>query len=323
MKMKKIAVTLFTLLIISASLVGQDRLVLQGNNPNWFVMHKVVNGENLTAIAQKFKTSVAKIAVANKTKADAILKQGTNIKIPVSKQAIALHPDGIPVHYVVKKGDNLYKVSLAYNKVGLSFLRSWNNIKNDLIKQGQYLIVGYIGGKGAVESDTENNITKVDAGANGSIEIKGTMNPSTTPNKKIDTVAQQTMIAKLATTVAETKEQAAPASNIGSGDAGFFAAIYPGETQGLTKQFKTGDAGIFKTISGWEDKKYYVLMNEVPEGTIVQIVGTNNKTICAKVLGPLPNAKSEESFLLRMSNSAAAALGMTADKFIVSVHFYQ
>jgi hypothetical protein len=203
-------------------------------------------------------------------------------------------------------------------------LRNWNGIKKDMIREGQYLIVGYIGGKGSVESSTENNITKVDAGANGSIEIKGTMNPANATATTADSLAKQPAEVKpTAKPVAEIKEPSAAATNAVTGDGGFFASAYPGETQGLTKQFKTGDASIFKTISGWEDKKYYVLMNEVAEGTIVQIVTPNNKTICAKVLGPLPNVKSEESLVLRMSNSAAAALGMTVDKFIVTVHFYQ
>lgn len=322
MIMEKIFVTLllsfFTIHIVQA----QDKLVLQGSTPNWFIMHKVASGENLTTIAEKYKTSVAKIAAANNAKADAILKQNAAIKIPISKQAIALHPDGIPVYYIVKKGDNLYKVSLAYNKVSLDFLRNWNNIKKDIIREGQYLIVGYIGGKQSVESNPDHNITKVDAGKNGSIEIKGTMNPANPTNTKTDSSAKQPEENKTKPVI-ETKEPVTVAVNTVAGDGGFFASAYPGETQGLSKQFKTGDAGIFKTISGWEDKKYYVLMNEVTEGTIVQIVTPNNKTICAKVLGPLPNVKSEESLVLRMSNSAAAALGMTADKFIVTVHFYQ
>ena len=52
---------------------------------------------------------------------------------------------------------------------------------------------------------------------------------------------------------------------------------------------KTGDAATFKTTSGWQDKKYYVLINNVSPGTILKLTTVdNNKVVFAKVLGSMP-----------------------------------
>src|SRR5690606_32471389 len=54
----------------------------------------------------------------------------------------------------------------------------------------------------------------------------------------------------------------------------------------------TGNAGIFRSTSGWKDGKYYALINDVPTGTIVKITfSSTNKSVYAKVLGPLPEMK--------------------------------
>jgi hypothetical protein len=85
----------------------------------------------------------------------------------------------------------------------------------------------------------------------------------------------------------------------------------------------TGDASIFKTISGWNDRKFYVLINEIIPGTIVRITSTNKKSICAKVLGPLPETKGAAGLVIRMSNAAAAALGVEDQRFIVSITYVE
>lgn len=51
--------------------------------------------------------------------------------------------------YVVKPGDNLYRISLAYN-TSVANIKSWNNLSNDLIVPNQKLVVG----KQAVSNST-------------------------------------------------------------------------------------------------------------------------------------------------------------------------
>src|SRR6202035_5314300 len=92
---------------------------------------------------------------------------------------------------------------------------------------------------------------------------------------------------------------------------GYFSAEY--NEAGKTIN---GQAGTFKSSSGWEDGKYYALMNNVQVGTIVKITdqGTG-KSVFAKVLGQLPDMRESAGLMVRLSNAAAAELGEAEAKF--------
>jgi len=82
----------------------------------------------------------------------------------------------------------------------------------------------------------------------------------------------------------------------------------------------TGQAGIFKSTSGWQDGKYYALINDVPVGTIVRITDqATGKSVYAKVLGQLPDMKESVGLTVRLSNAAAAELGEGEGRFGVGV----
>jgi len=85
----------------------------------------------------------------------------------------------------------------------------------------------------------------------------------------------------------------------------------------------TVTSGIFKTTSGWQDAKYYLLIDAVQPGTIVKIINpTNNKAVYAKVLGEMSGIRQNDGLNIRISNAGAAALEITEqDKFIVKVNY--
>jgi hypothetical protein len=86
---------------------------------------------------------------------------------------------------------------------------------------------------------------------------------------------------------------------------------------------ETVTSGIFKTESGWQDAKYYLLMDAVQPGTIVKVINPgNNKAVYAKVLGEMSGIRQNEGLNIRISNAAAAALQITEeDKFIVKINY--
>ena len=108
-----------------------------------------------------------------------------------------------------------------------------------------------------------------------------------------------------------------------SNDEGYFAYTYFQRVKDRAYQYLTGDADVFKTINGWNDRKFYVLINEIVPGTIVRLTAPNKKSICAKVLGPLPETKGAAGLIIRMSNAAASALGMDEQRFMVSITYVE
>lgn len=98
---------------------------------------------------------------------------------------------------------------------------------------------------------------------------------------------------------------------------GYFRSGYNGSGKSTA-----GNAGIFRSTSGWKDGKYYALMNNVPVGTIVKIsYNSTNKTVYAKVLGQLPDMRESVGLTVRLSDAAAAELGAEMGKFYVDVTY--
>jgi LysM repeat protein len=104
---------------------------------------------------------------------------------------------------------------------------------------------------------------------------------------------------------------------------GVFANVFTTDASQRSLNTKSGEAATFKSTSGWQDKKYYVLMNDVAPGTIVKIASTDNKVVYAKVLGSMPEMKENTGLLLRISNAAASYLGIIDPKFPVQISYYQ
>lgn len=86
---------------------------------------------------------------------------------------------------------------------------------------------------------------------------------------------------------------------------------------------QTVTSSIFKTTSGWQDGKYYLLINGVEPGTIVKITNpSSNKTIFAKVLYSMDKIRENQGVDVRISDAAAASLAVNeTDKFILKVNY--
>ena len=98
-----------------------------------------------------------------------------------------------------------------------------------------------------------------------------------------------------------------PAAGLGQ-----FAPFYEQQSrEGKQQMLANPVYGVFKSTSGWQDGKYYVLLNNVVPGTIVKIISkTSSKQLYAKVLGAVPAGKESEGMVMRMSNATQAALGI-------------
>ncbi|MEN9697649.1 MAG: hypothetical protein RLZ56_1070 [Bacteroidota bacterium] len=102
-------------------------------------------------------------------------------------------------------------------------------------------------------------------------------------------------------------------------DEGFFASSFATQKKANSFQTIEGTASVFKSLSGWEDKKFYVLTNELPVGTIVRVTTSDLKSICAKVINVLPEVGNAIQY--RLNDAAVAILGITSKTFQVSVTY--
>lgn len=112
-------------------------------------------------------------------------------------------------------------------------------------------------------------------------------------------------------------EQEEIVSNAKDFKGGVFKAEFNSEGE-----LDNGNAGIFKSTSGWEDGKYYCLYNKTQQHTIVKIINkATGKFIYAKVLDVMPDLKQNANVIVRVSNAAADALGAGANSFDCKIEY--
>ena len=182
------------------------------------------------------------------------------------------------------------------------------------------------------------NPNVMDAAVDGSRELKGEMKPLT--DNELLLLAGNQEKSKKAAELAAASAIVVPGMQVQApldevrisdedivytpkqNDEGYFGVVYAASEKSGEQVVRNGEAGIFKTLSGLTDRKFYVLMNDVFPGTIVRITASNKKIICARVLGALPEIKGAEGLLIRMSTAAAAALGMqNQTEFNISITY--
>ena len=175
---------------------------------------------------------------------------------------------------------------------------------------------------------SKKSIRKRPTHKKGSVKRKSRYRSKYMAVKKVDTVRHNTL-----QVISLNKEKArindslhnALISHQGEGvnttkvDEGYFATLFSDQKKSASFQTLDGTASVFKSISGWQDKKFYILTNEIPVGTIVKITTTDFKTICAKVINALPDVSN--SIQYRLSDAAAAILGITNKTFQITVTY--
>jgi membrane-bound lytic murein transglycosylase D len=111
-----------------------------------YVIHYVRRGETLSAIANRYRTSVSAIARLNRLRRVHLIRSGQRLKVPVrgkyraSSPSLTLTAEGEKLVYVVRRGDSLYRIARAFNTT-VQKIKRGNNLKSDLLRVGQKLVI--------------------------------------------------------------------------------------------------------------------------------------------------------------------------------------
>jgi membrane-bound lytic murein transglycosylase D len=102
----------------------------------------VQKGDNLSAIAKKFKITVADIQDWNKL-TNSNVQLGASLQVaknPATKEEVAVVAERKDIQYSVQKGDNLGSIAKKFGAT-IDELKQWNNLKSNAIAIGNSLIV--------------------------------------------------------------------------------------------------------------------------------------------------------------------------------------
>ena len=324
--MKKALGVLFFTLFFSAALFAQRQLVIKIGAKDSYLEHKVAKGENYFSIGRAYYVNPKFLAAYNSMDFYKGLPAGKLIQIPLTDSNFSrVTNKGKPVYYIVQNEESLEQVG-SVNKIATKTLRTWNKLNGENVSKGQKLIVGYLVPAQAKKTTTVKNQNPVVEPKTDSKDIAANKedNKIKDTNKSSQQTANTTVEPIVEVKKPEEKTESQQAVEKSNPDHGFFKHAFEQQVkQKSAGKHQTVTSGIFKSGSGWNDAKYYLLVDEVEPGTIVRITNpSNNKFIYAKVLGDMKGSAQSAGIDIRISNAAASILQVDdTDKFILKLNY--
>ena len=342
--MKKL-MTIVTLLFFYSFGFSQN-LVIKSGPKGLYLEHKVAAKEGLFPLGRMYNVHPRHIAKFNGIDFNKGLAIGQQINIPLTDTNFKQDVNkGVPVYYVTEK-ESLANIS-AKSKAQIGNLKGWNNLTTDNVSAGTKLVVGFlitnemrdkvvtITPKTVVVEESVSNVKKQEASEKkqpvNEVKKDVVVEESVSNVKKAEEQKKQTESA-VKETPPEVKEEpkktespvVKPQASMNQDGTGYFKNNFfqQVKTAPLTKD-QTVTSSIFKTQSGWQDGKYYLLINGVEPGTIVKITNpSNSKTVYAKVLYSMDKIRENQGVDIRISDAAASSLAVSeTDKFILKVNY--
>jgi membrane-bound lytic murein transglycosylase D len=123
-----------------------DRIPVSRPPQRAYVYHRVRQGETLSVIARKYRTSVGSIMRANNMRRSNYIVAGKRLKIPqrgYKKQTVKIIPkprNGQAVSHTVRKGDSLYKIAKQHGTTTRK-IQKLNNLRTTTLYKGQVLTI--------------------------------------------------------------------------------------------------------------------------------------------------------------------------------------
>ncbi len=291
--------TLVFSLLFSIAVSAQD-LMIKNEAGKLYLEHKVAPKEGLFGIGRNYNVHPADLAAYNSMDINKGLNLGQIIKVPLTENNFSQTAiSGTPVYYKVGVKEGLYRVGVNAN-VPVENIKKMNRLNSDNVSVGTKLIVGYM-----ISGDPAQVVAKTEVKPAAPVVA---LKEEKKPEPKTVLVKPEP-VKTVASTVSAN---------------GYFKNEYEIQIKEQPQHKDlTVTSGIFKTTSGWQNAKYYMLMDDVDPGTIIMVTNpSNGKIIYAKVLGKMNGIRQNQGLNIRISNAAASVLEISeTDKFIVKANY--
>ena len=337
--MKKLLVLLLPFFICSFA-TSQDLIVKSGSK-GLYLEHKVAAKEGLFPIGRMYNVHPRHIANFNGIDFNKGLAIGQQINIPLTDTNFKQNVNtGVPVYYNVTGNESLANISVK-NKAQINSVRAWNNLATDNVSPGTKLIVGFL-----ISNELKNRVVTITPKTPVVEEsVSNVKKQESSEKKQPATEVKKEVIAEESVSNVKKQEESKkqiepeikkeepkktepvvvkqPEIKNDDGTGYFKNNFYQQVKTSPPSKEQTLTSSIFKTTSGWQDGKYYLLINGVEPGTIVKITNpSNSKIIFAKVLYAMDKIRENQGVDIRISDAAASTLAVSEmDKFILKVNY--
>jgi hypothetical protein len=330
--MKKLATLTFPL-FLSLFVSAQD-LEIKSGPKGLYVVHKVAPKEGLFPLGRMYNVHPRHIANFNGIDFNKGLAIGQQINIPLTDTNFKREVNtGVPIYYKPGSNESLANISVKY-KAPINSLRGWNRLNDDNVSANSKIIVGFLVTNELKDrvvtitprvEESVSNVKKADAQKKAvETEVKGPESKKEEP-KKVEVKAKKEppVIVKEEPKKTEPVAVKQPEALNNDGTGYFKNNFYQQVKASPLSKEQTVTSSIFKTMSGWQDGKYYLLINGVEPGTIVKLTNpSNSKVVFAKVLYAMDKIRENQGVDVRISDAAAASLAINeTDKFILKVNY--
>jgi LysM repeat protein len=260
----------------------EDNQVTSAGGQGDKVVHRVIAGESLFLIGQKYGVSVNDIKKWNNLRSNTIsvgqrlnIYPGPEKAAELNRQMEVMETQGKKIH-IVSAGETLFAISNKYN-VSVSELREWNRLDSNSLSIGQELIVGYLdkdaNAQVVVVQDIKTEEEPVDE-----VEVK-TVEVGTSEMQKTENTGSYKKVSENG--IAEVIQ--------GSETTNKYLALHRNAAIGTIMQIK----------------------NEM-----------NDLSVFVRVIGKIPDTDDNRNVLIKVSKVAYDRLGAINDQFPVEITYH-
>ncbi len=326
-----------------------------------FSLHKVEKGQTLYGISKIYGQNIEDIKKLNTNIDFNNLKYGQEIKIPATSKPIdnkvantTSAAGKTPLYnltHVVKSNESLYSIAKMY-AISIDLLSKTNNISNGTVQIGQSLVIpGSTGTAVIIKAENSKNIALNVKDKNNN-EVVPIINNNTkivdedidmtdpTTNNLNNAASKSIAMVKVPISNVESKavEESKTPENFKDkseykveSDAYRFSLIAnkPFAEQfgsyaangSLNRKTNKGVASYMKEAS--DVPNYIAMYNGSPIGSVVKVKNLmNGHVVYVKIIGKLPDLDKNKDLNIKVSESAAKALGVVDDKFLNEIEYY-
>lgn len=315
----------------SCNFLFAQNLEIKGSTPKLYLEHVVAPKETLYSVSRLYNSSPRELAAYNGLNIISGLQAAQKLKIPLNENNFiqsdtkARNEALVPIYHTVASGETLFRLGVNYNKVDLSSLKKWNHLSSDEVTVGTPMIIGYLKVDKTQSTFAQNE-------APSTPDATTTAKKQTTPQvvrepAQVTNDPQPTKTQKPLTVATPNSEPAVTPTQLSNTanpgfSGGYFKVLYEQQTANKTPVNNSGSAGVFKSTSGWQDRKYYCFYNDAMPGLILKITNmSTGKSVYAKVLDAIPDIRQNAGLSVVLSNAAAEGLGAADDKFECAIDY--
>lgn len=134
---------------VSFAQSGADTLLMVPDKGGAYFYHVVTSKQTIYSLSREFDVAPGKLASFNDLTLKSPLKLYQLLRIPLLPsnldQSTQSPASGmIPLYHKVMNGETLYHIGQLQGKVPVTLLRTWNHLKGNSLRQGQFLVVGWL-----------------------------------------------------------------------------------------------------------------------------------------------------------------------------------